>query len=154
VRDEKSAPGWFFARSEAAWAEFQTLPMPGIKDENWRYSSSKKIELANHTPAAAPTDANTAAALAATEGLKERAARFVFVNDVLVESDTANLPADVVCVTFADALRDHSEVLKEVEAGFGWTRGPASRPVQRLARWRVARPESPGRRWRGRPAPS
>jgi len=113
VRDENSAPGWFFARSEAAWAEFQKLPMPGIKDENWRYSSSKKIELADHTPAAAPTAANTAAALAATEGLKERAARFVFVNDVLVESDTANLPAGVVCVTLADALRDHSEVLKQ-----------------------------------------
>lgn len=42
VRDEKSAPGWFLARSEAAWAEFQALPMPGLKDENWRYSSSKK----------------------------------------------------------------------------------------------------------------
>ncbi len=113
VRDEKSSPGWFLARSEAAWAEFQSLPMPGIKDENWRYSNSKKIELADHTPAAAPTAANTAAALAATEGLKERAARFVFVNDVLVESDTTNLPAGVVCVTFADALRDHSDVLKQ-----------------------------------------
>ncbi|MCF7786062.1 MAG: Fe-S cluster assembly protein SufD [Prosthecobacter sp.] len=113
VRDEKSAPGWFIARSEAAWAEFQNMPMPGIKDEHWRYSSSKKIELADHTPATAPTAANTAAALATTEGLKERAARFVFVNDVLVESDTTKLPAGVVCVTFADALRDHSEVLKE-----------------------------------------
>jgi len=113
VRDEKNMPGWFLARSEAAWAEFQSLPMPGIKDENWRYSNSKKIELADHTPADAPTAANTAAALAATEGLKERAARFVFVNDVLVESDTTNLPAGVVCVTMADALRDHSDVLKE-----------------------------------------
>ncbi len=113
VRDEKSALGWFLARSEAAWAEFQALPMPGLKDENWRYSSSKKIELADHSPAAAPTAANTAAALAATEGLKERAARFVFVNDVLVDSDTTNLPTGVVCVTFADALREHSDVLKE-----------------------------------------
>ena len=113
VRDETSAPGWFLARAEAAWAEFQKLPMPGIKDENWRYSSSKKIELADHTPAAAPIAANTAAALAATQGLKERAARFVFVNDVLVESDTANLPAGMVCVPFADALRDHGDVLKQ-----------------------------------------
>lgn len=113
VRDEASAPGWFLARSEAAWAEFQKLPMPGLKDENWRYSNSKKIELADHSPALAPTAPNTAAALAATEGLKERAARFVFVNDKLVESDTAGLPAGVVCVTFADALCDHSDVLKQ-----------------------------------------
>lgn len=113
LRDEASTPGWFLARSEAAWAEFQKLPMPGLKDENWRYSSSKKIELADHTPAAAPTAANTAAALAATQGLKERAARFVFVNDELVESETAALPAGVVCVTFAEALRDHGDVLKQ-----------------------------------------
>lgn len=86
VRDESSTPGWFLARSEAAWAEFQKLSMPGLKDENWRYSSSKKIELADHAPAAAPTKANIEAALAATQGLKDRAARFVFVNDELVDS--------------------------------------------------------------------
>ncbi|MDB6007398.1 MAG: Fe-S cluster assembly protein SufD [Prosthecobacter sp.] len=113
VRDETSVPGWFLARSEAAWAEFQSLPMPGPKDENWRYSSSKKIELADHKPAAAPTGENIAAALEGTQGLKVSTARFVFVNDVLVESETTSLPAGVVCVTFADALRDHSEVLKQ-----------------------------------------
>ena len=45
-RDESSAPGWFHARSEAAWAEFQSLPLPSLKDEHWRYSNAKKIELA------------------------------------------------------------------------------------------------------------
>ena len=113
ARDESSAPGWFHARSEAAWTEFQSLPLPGIKEENWRYSNAKKIELADHSPAAAPTSAQTQAALAVTEGLKERAARFVFVNDTLVESDTAGLPEGVVCVNFAEALQSHAEVLQE-----------------------------------------
>ncbi|MCB1277174.1 Fe-S cluster assembly protein SufD [Prosthecobacter sp.] len=112
AREESSAPGWFHARSEAAWAEFQKLPLPTIKDENWRYSNAKKIELADHSPAKSPSAENIQAALAATEGLKERAARFVFVNDTLVESDTAGLPVGVVCVSFAEALKTHADVLQ------------------------------------------
>lgn len=113
AREESAAPGWFHARSEAAWTDFQKLPLPGLKDENWRYSSAKNIELADHSPAKAPTAEQSKAALAATEGLKERTARFVFVNDTLVESDTATLPAGVVCVNFAEALKSHEEVLKQ-----------------------------------------
>ena len=113
TRDESSAPGWFHASSEAAWTEFQSLPLPGLKDENWRYSSAKKIELADHSPAISPTAANIQAALAATEGLKERAARFVFVNDTLVESDTAGFPDGVVCVSFSEALKTNADVLQQ-----------------------------------------
>jgi Fe-S cluster assembly protein SufD len=108
-----SAPTWFTTRSTAAWAEFQSLPLPGLKDENWRYSNAKKIELADHAPAQVPTAEQSKAALAATEGLKERSARFVFVNDVLVESDTNDLPAGVVCVSFAEALKSHEAALQE-----------------------------------------
>jgi len=107
------APNWFTTRSNAAWTEFQTLPLPGLKDENWRYSNAKKIELADHAPAKAPTAEQSKAALSATEGLKERAARFVFVNDTLIESDTSSIPAGVVCVSFAEALNTHADVLQQ-----------------------------------------
>ncbi len=106
-------PDWFRTRSDAAWTEFQSLPLPGLKDENWRYSNAKKIELADHAPAKAPTAEQSKAALAATEGLKERAARFVFVNDTLVESDTSGLPAGVVCVSFEEALKSHEAALQQ-----------------------------------------
>ncbi len=106
------APEWFLSRSKAAWADFQSLPLPGLKDENWRYSSAKKIELADHAPAQEPTVEQSKAALALTEGLKERAARFVFVNDTLVESETAGLPAGVVCVSLAEALKTHGPALE------------------------------------------
>jgi Fe-S cluster assembly protein SufD len=108
-----AAPNWFTSRSNAAWTEFQSLPLPGLKDENWRYSNAKKIELADHAPAKAPTTEQSKAALAATEGLKERAARFVFVNDTLVESDTSGLPAGVVCVSFEEALKSHEAALQQ-----------------------------------------
>jgi Fe-S cluster assembly protein SufD len=108
-----SSPAWFTTRSNAAWTEFQSLPLPGLKDENWRYSNSKKIELADHAPAKAPTAEQSKAALTATEGLKERAARFVFVNDTLVESDTSGLPDGVVCVSFEEALKSHEVALQQ-----------------------------------------
>lgn len=107
------APEWFSTRSNAAWTEFQVLPLPGLKDENWRYSNAKKIELSDHAPAQTPTAEQSKAALAGTEGLKERAARFVFVNDTLVESDTSGLPSGVVCVSFEEALKTHADVLQQ-----------------------------------------
>ncbi len=107
------APDWFRARADAAWTEFQALPLPSLKDEAWRYSNSKSIELAAHHPAAVAAEADVRAAIAESVGLKERSARFVFVNDVLVESDHSGLPEGVACVSFADALRDHSEVLQQ-----------------------------------------
>ncbi len=107
-----NTPDWFTARSTAAWTEFQSLPLPGLKNENWRYSNAKKIDLETHAPAKAPIAEQSKAALAATEGLKERAARFVFVNDTLVESDTNGLPTDVVCVSFEEALKTHEAALQ------------------------------------------
>jgi len=106
------APDWFRARADAAWAEFQSLPMPSIKDENWRYSNSKKIELADHSAAAAASADQVQAAIAASAGLQKRAARFVFVNDVLVDADTSGLPEGVACVDFATALQSHPELLQ------------------------------------------
>ena len=110
---DSSTPDWFRARSDAAWTDFQSLPLPGLKDENWRYSNAKKIELETHSPAKTPTSEQSKAALAATEGLKERAARFVFVNDTLVEYDTSGLPAGVVCVSLAEALKSHEADLQQ-----------------------------------------
>jgi Fe-S cluster assembly protein SufD len=137
VRDVDAAPGWFLARAEAAWSEFQNLPVPGVKNEHWRYSNAKRIELANHTPAAAPTAAQRQAALAATEGLAARAARFVFVNDTLVESDTATLPAGVVCVPFAEALKSHSDILKQYLMQREMTLGSAKFAALHLAHVRA-----------------
>ncbi len=112
LRPSDAAPEWFLKRAAAAWSEFQSLPLPGLKDENWRYSSAKKIELADHAPAQSPTFEQSKAALALTEGLKERAARFVFVNDTLVESDSTGLPVGVVCLSFAEALKTHGPALE------------------------------------------
>lgn len=113
ARDESTTPGWFLERAEAAWLEFQKLPVPGIKDEHWRYSNAKKIELATHRPALAPTEAQKQAAIAESAGLTETSARFIFVNDVLALAETERLPQGVVCVPLAEALKSHADLLKQ-----------------------------------------
>lgn len=107
------APSWFQQRSAAAWDEYQSLPLPGIKDEAWRYSSAKKLSLETLQLAAAPTDAEKQDALARSTGLGEHSAKLVFVNDRLVIDDNARLPQGVSCLSFEEALRTQGDVLEQ-----------------------------------------
>lgn len=107
------APAWFQDRAQAAWKEFQALPMPGLRDEAWRYSQAKNLSLDNLQLAAAPTQAEIDEAIARSRGLKKAAARLVFVNDQLVHSDLSGLEGGVEVLPFAEALRTHGDVLQQ-----------------------------------------
>lgn len=107
------SPSWFQARTEAAWSEFNSLPVPGIKDEHWRYSNAKRIPLEtlmNATPASA---GDVQRAIEGSKGLAKTAARLVFVNEALVESKIEAQAAGVVIASFADALKSHGDVLQQ-----------------------------------------
>ncbi len=112
VPDRPDAPNWFRARAEAAWGDYQRTPLPGVKDEHWRYSNAKRIELESLIAAPAPTEEQRAMAVAQSKGLAETAARFVFVNDVPVHANTDGIDAGVICAPFEVALREHGEVLE------------------------------------------
>ena len=107
------APAWFQQRSAAAWDEFQSLPLPGLKAEAWRYSSAKKLNLEGLHNAAEPSDAEKQEALSRSTGLTENAAKLVFVNDRLVIDDNARLPQGVICLPFEKALRTQGDVLEQ-----------------------------------------
>jgi Fe-S cluster assembly protein SufD len=107
------APAWFQNRAKAAWDEFQSLALPGLKDEAWRYSGAKRLALdALHT-AAGPGEAEKALAMAQSHGLEKTSAKFIFLNDALVHSDTAALPQGVICLPFADALKSQADILEQ-----------------------------------------
>lgn len=106
-------PGWFQSRAKAAWEEFQSLPLPGLKDEAWRYSSAKRLALDAMKPAEEPSEADKKLALEKSEGGKETSAKLIFVNDTLVHSSPADLPKGVTCLPFAEALRTHGDVLEQ-----------------------------------------
>jgi Fe-S cluster assembly protein SufD len=106
-------PAWFTDRASTAWTSYQSLPLPGIKDEHWRYSNAKRIDLDTlASPAMASTE-TVQQAIAASQGLEQTAATLIFVNDQLVHSVQAALPEGVTCLPFAQALQQHSELLQQ-----------------------------------------
>jgi Fe-S cluster assembly protein SufD len=105
-----SAPTWFRARSEAAWKQFQSLPLPSLKDENWRYSSAKAIPLDTLTVAEVPDASVVAECISASDSLPKVSAKLVFVNDCLVHQQN---DLGVFCVPFAEALSSYSDLLQE-----------------------------------------
>lgn len=125
-------PAWFQKRSAAAWEEFQSLPLPGPKDELWRYSSAKKFSLETLHIAAEPGETEKQEALSRSTGLAECAAKFIFVNDRLV-GNTAIQPAagsaalagsphgtqaarschGLICLPFEEALRTQGDSLEQ-----------------------------------------
>ena len=106
-------PAWFQERATAAWTSFESLPLPGVKDEHWRYSNAKRLDPAAFQRATAALESAEAEALAASTGLAETAARLVFVNDQLIESHTHALPEGVICETLTDAIIKHPETVRQ-----------------------------------------
>jgi Fe-S cluster assembly protein SufD len=107
------APEWFLQRARLAWEDFQAEPLPGRRDEHWRYSNAKLLELENLRLAAEPAEAEKQKAISLSVGLKATAARLIFLNDRLIHSDLSALPQGVVCLPFAEALRSEGDVLQE-----------------------------------------
>ena len=107
-----SAPSWFQTRANAAWSEFQSLPVPDIKDEHWRYSNAKRIALETLVTAEPAAQSDVERAVTGSKGLAKTSARFVFVNDQLVSSDAEGLAAGVICLPFAEALKTQDDVLE------------------------------------------
>ncbi|HSJ03312.1 MAG: Fe-S cluster assembly protein SufD [Verrucomicrobium sp.] len=109
----EDAPEWFQKRAQTAWEDFQTLPMPGNRDESWRYSQSKHLALDGLRLAPEPTEEEKQEAIARSRGLEQVSARLIFLNDRLIFSDTAGLANGVAVIPFAEALRTHGDVLQQ-----------------------------------------
>lgn len=104
-------PEWFRDFQTSAWTRFREMPMPTRKDETWRFSKLKKLDFADFVrPADVPDD--TGAIIERSRGLESPAARFVFINDRLIEIDS-QLPDEVICMPLAEALITHSDLVQE-----------------------------------------
>jgi len=105
-------PQWFTARQAEAKARHESLPAPKRGDEQWRFGNLKQLDFAGFAPVPA---ADADALIERSHGLGQTAARFVFVNDALVDSRIDGLPEGVICLPLAVALESHSDL---VEAHF------------------------------------
>lgn len=100
-------PAWFAERQQKAWERYQATPTPKRGDEPWRFGNIKQLDFEGFAKAE-PKDAD--ALIAKSNGLESTAAKFVFVNDTLVHSES-NVPEGVVCLPLADALEQHGDLV-------------------------------------------
>jgi Fe-S cluster assembly protein SufD len=104
-------PAWFAARQQQAWERYLSTPTPKRGDEPWRFSNFKQLDFQGFQRSA---DFGSPASdlIARSTGLEKSAAKFVFVNDTLVFSES-NLPAGVICLPLAEALVSHGDLVAE-----------------------------------------
>lgn len=102
-------PQWFATAQEDAWQQFQSLPIPKRGAEAWRFSTFTHLDFSAYQLVDTPVQAKEW--IARSQGVKEAAATFVFVNDQLVHADN-HLPDGVICLPLADALRECPDLVQ------------------------------------------
>ncbi len=100
-------PAWFAARQHDAWERYLATPAPKRGDETWRFSNIKQLDFDGFSKQA-PGD--SAGLIARSAGLEKTAAKFVFINDELVHSES-RLPDGVICLPLAEALVAHGDLV-------------------------------------------
>ena len=101
-------PEWF-GRDDALRA-YEAAPAPTRKDEPWRFANIAALDLAEFTPAPAPS--NPQRIIAASHGLADFSAKMIFANNSLLHEARPGLPDGVLFTTLEDAVRDHAPIIK------------------------------------------
>jgi Fe-S cluster assembly protein SufD len=103
-------PAWFQARQKAAQERYEAIPTPKRGDEQWRFSNIKQL---SRSVGVSPTSAIIDSGLIArSTGIEKPVAKFIFQNDTLIHSES-QLPEAVICLSFAEALVSHPELVEE-----------------------------------------
>ncbi|MCW2973239.1 MAG: FeS assembly protein SufD [Thermoleophilia bacterium] len=108
-------------RRTEAHAAFERAPMPTRRDEHWRFTKLRGVELSELPTVVAATDIEAARERTATSltSAVDLAGELLHVNGVTVEESitrAADLPDGVVFSSIAQAAHDHPELF---EAHFG-----------------------------------
>lgn len=80
-----SLPDWFASLQEAASQEYESLPIPSRREENWRFGNLKQLDFEGYTP---------------EQG-----------SDITYE--IPELPEGVICLPFEEALQQHGELVRQ-----------------------------------------
>jgi Fe-S cluster assembly protein SufD len=86
------------------------LPAPKRGDETWRFSNLKQLDFDGFSRSAGVPPASDDL-VARSTGVEKTAAKFVFVNDSLVFSQSS-VPEGVVCLPLAEALVSHCDLVR------------------------------------------
>jgi Fe-S cluster assembly protein SufD len=102
-------PAWLQARQQAAQQRYESTPTPKRGDEAWRFANIKQLNFENLSGKALPAD--SADLISRSVGLEAPTAKFVFLNDELIHSESSLADA-VICLTLAEAFEKHSDLVE------------------------------------------
>ncbi len=105
-------PNWFTTRQQIALERYKSTPAPKRGDEQWRFSNLKQLDFDGFQQGSAGVPPASENLITRSTGLKRCAAKFIFVNDELVHSES-NLPEGIICLPLAEALVSHSELVEK-----------------------------------------
>src|SRR5438477_12197894 len=116
-RESGDFPDWFREQQLDAWKQFQSLPSPTRKDQLWRFSNVKLLDLTGFKFGGTLSDNDRDAILEQSRGLDEVAARLIFAGDQLIERDVISdqlkkrgvifQPLERAMIEHADLFRKH-----------------------------------------------
>jgi len=105
---------WFTDLQTAALADYEQIPTPTRKDENWRFGNIK--QLADITEVSSPSKVeagiSSSELLQRSQSLESPIAKFVFLNDDLLSKESS-LPEEVICLPLADAIVQHGDLVEK-----------------------------------------
>ncbi|MBB5350226.1 Fe-S cluster assembly protein SufD [Haloferula luteola] len=104
-------PAWFAERQRAAWQRFLETPAPTRRDETWRFSNLKQLDFSSYL-ADVPVPEDTGSIIETSVGVESPAAKYIFVNETLIEIDS-KLPENVICLPLAEALLLHPDLVEK-----------------------------------------
>ncbi len=116
----KGEPAWLTEKRLEAWRTFEEMPMPGLRDEAWRYTDISDVKIEAFVPYAPSTDVSSEEDLPnAVQALikegEENSALLVQHNSETAYSwvDEQLLQKGVVFTDLHTALTEHEDLVKE-----------------------------------------
>ncbi|BET69016.1 Fe-S cluster assembly protein SufD [Opitutales bacterium ASA1] len=116
LASQSGAPAWWLDMKRDAFAAYDRLPMPTRRNEQWRFSSMRGLDLSGYDLSTTSTAADASALLATPALVSRRSGRMVFADDSLLahEPASAELSAKgVIWEPLSEALVRHRDLLQE-----------------------------------------
>lgn len=107
---------WFRNLQRESWENFQSLPMPQRTHEAWRFASIKSLDITPYTRPQPLCDAEQAALIKRSTGLKETAGRMIFANDQLLQREVLSEDLKrkgVIWEPIEKAVVEHEEIFRK-----------------------------------------
>lgn len=107
---------WLAERRASGRELFDRLPMPGAKDEAWRFSGASSLDIDGYAPAAEPSAGVLEALADRSRLVGERAGSLVFVDDHAARFEAVDdelLAKGVIYLPLAEALSKHPDLLEK-----------------------------------------